>query len=164
MKSRRRRKRKLNFVNVLTHSITLCIGFIIGIYSLPIMVAPDRPSNDEFLEAINGAQFDAVFVKDLQGSDILHWAKGQISLSNKKIAFRGNISPGPDYKLYLTKKFVQTKTDFLKIKTQSIVIGEIKSFNGFIISIKNEIDLTSYNSVVIWCESFSQFISAAKYQ
>ncbi len=164
MKSRRRRKRKLNIVNVLTHSITLCIGFIIGIYSLPIMVAPDRPSNDEFLEAINGAQFDAVFVKDLQGSDILHWAKGQISLSNKKIAFRGKISPGPDYKLYLTKKFVQTKTDFLKIKTQSIVIGEIKSFNGFIIPSKNEIDLTSYNSVVIWCESFSQFISAAKYQ
>ena len=164
MKSRRRKKRKLNFVNVLTHSITLCIGFIIGIYSLPIMVAPDKPSNDEFIEAINGAQFDAVFVKDLQGSNILHWAKGQISFSSTKIAFRGKISPGPDYKLYLTKKFVQTKTDFLKIKTQSIVIGEIKSFNGFIISIKNEIDLTSYNSVVIWCESFSQFISAAKYQ
>ena len=164
MKSIRRRKRKLNLVSVSTHLITLCIGFIIGIYSLPVMVAPDKPSNDEFLQAINAAQFDAVFVKDLQGSNILHWAKGQISLSNKKIAFRGKISPGPDYKLYLTKKFVQTKTDFLKIKTQSIVIGEIKSFNGFIIPSKNEIDLSSYNSVVIWCESFSQFISAAKYQ
>ena len=164
MKSRRRKKRKFNFFKVLTHSISLSIGFIIGIYSLPIMIAPDKPSNDKFQKVVNAAQFDAVFVKDLLGSNILHWAKGQISLSNTKIAFQGKISPGPDYKLYLTKKFVQTKTDFLKIKNKSIVIGEIKSFDGFIISIKKEIDLTAYNSVVIWSESFSQFISAAKYQ
>ena len=113
MKSRRRKKRKFNFVKVFTHSISLSIGFIIGIYSLPIMIAPDKPSNDKFQKVVNAAQFDAVFVKDLLGSNILHWAKGQISLSNTKIAFQGKISPGPDYKLYLTKKFVQTKTDFL---------------------------------------------------
>ena len=164
MKSRRRRKNKFNFVKVITHSISLSIGFVIGVYSLPIMIAPDKPSNDEFQKAINTAQFDAVFVKDLLGSDILHWAKGQISLSKTKIIFQGKISPGPDYKLYLTKKFVQTATGFLKIKDQSILIGEVKSFDGFIITTSSEINLTAYNSVVIWCESFSRFISAAKYQ
>ena len=137
---------------------------MIGIYLLPIMIAPEKPSINEFQKVINSAQFDAVFVKDLKESDILHWAKGQISLSKTEIAFRGKISPGPDYKLYLTKKFVQTKKDFLKIKNQSVEIGEIKSFNGFIISTKKEIDITAYNSVVIWCEAFSRFISAAKYQ
>ena len=137
---------------------------MIGIYLLPIMIAPEKPSINEFQKVINSAQFDAVFVKDLKESDILHWAKGQISLSKTEIAFRGKISPGPDYKLYLTKKFVQTKKDFLKIKNQSVEIGEIKSFNGFIISTKEEIDITAYNSVVIWCEAFSRFISAAKYQ
>ena len=137
---------------------------MIGIYLLPIMIAPEKPSINEFQKVINSAQFDAVFVKDLKESDILHWAKGQILLSKTEIAFRGKISPGPDYKLYLTKKFVQTKKDFLKIKNQSVEIGEIKSFNGFIISTKKEIDITAYNSVVIWCEAFSRFISAAKYQ
>ena len=164
MKSKRRKKRKFKFIQVFTHTISLSIGFMIGIYLLPIMIAPEKPSINEFQKVINSAQFDAVFVKDLKESDILHWAKGQISLSKTEIAFRGKISPGPDYKLYLTKKFVQTKKDFLKIKNQSVEIGEIKSFNGFIISTKEEIDITAYNSVVIWCEAFSRFISAAKYQ
>ena len=164
MKSKRRKKRKFKFIQVFTHTISLSIGCMIGIYLLPIMIAPEKPSINEFQKVINSAQFDAVFVKDLKESDILHWAKGQISLSKTEIAFRGKISPGPDYKLYLTKKFVQTKKDFLKIKNQSVEIGEIKSFNGFIISIKKEIDITAYNSVVIWCEAFSRFISAAKYQ
>tara|TARA_A100001011_G_C14045727_1_gene729714 strand:- start:125 stop:619 length:495 start_codon:yes stop_codon:yes gene_type:complete len=164
MKSKRRKKRKFKFIQVFTHTISLSIGCMIGIYLLPIMIAPEKPSINEFQKVINSAQFDAVFVKDLKESDILHWAKGQISLSKTQIAFRGKISPGPDYKLYLTKKFVQTKKDFLKIKNQSVEIGEIKSFNGFIISTKEEIDITAYNSVVIWCEAFSRFISAAKYQ
>tara|TARA_S200000501_G_C20839794_1_gene751064 strand:- start:1429 stop:1923 length:495 start_codon:yes stop_codon:yes gene_type:complete len=164
MKSKRRKKRKFKFIQVFTHTISLSIGCMIGIYLLPIMIAPEKPSINEFQKVINSAQFDAVFVKDLKESDILHWAKGQISLSKTEIAFRGKISPGPDYKLYLTKKFVQTKKDFLKIKNQSVEIGEIKSFNGFIISTKKEIDITAYNSVVIWCEAFSRFISAAKYQ
>ena len=164
MKSKRRKKRKFKFIQVFTHTISLSIGCMIGIYLLPIMIAPEKPSINEFQKVINSAQFDAVFVKDLKESDILHWAKGQISLSKTEIAFRGKISPGPDYKLYLTKKFVQTKKDFLKIKNQSVEIGEIKSFNGFIISTKEEIDITAYNSVVIWCEAFSRFISAAKYQ
>ena len=164
MKSKRRKKRKFKFIQIFTHTISLSIGCMIGIYLLPIMIAPEKPSINEFQKVINSAQFDAVFVKDLKESDILHWAKGQISLSKTQIAFRGKISPGPDYKLYLTKKFVQTKKDFLKIKNQSVEIGEIKSFNGFIISTKKEIDITAYNSVVIWCEAFSRFISAAKYQ
>ena len=164
MKSKRRKKRKFKFIQVFTHTISLSIGCMIGIYLLPIMIAPEKPSINEFQKVINSAQFDAVFVKDLKESDILHWAKGQISLSKTEIAFRGKISPGPDYKLYLTKKFVQTKKDFLKIKNQSVEIGEIKSFNGFIIPTKKEIDITAYNSVVIWCEAFSRFISAAKYQ
>ena len=164
MKSKRRKKRKFKFIQVFTHTISLSIGCMIGIYLLPIMIAPEKPSINEFQKVINSAQFDAVFVKDLKESDILHWAKGQISLSKTEIAFQGKISPGPDYKLYLTKKFVQTKKDFLKIKNQSVEIGEIKSFNGFIISTKKEIDITAYNSVVIWCEAFSRFISAAKYQ
>tara|TARA_X000001036_G_scaffold392967_1_gene392152 strand:- start:53 stop:547 length:495 start_codon:yes stop_codon:yes gene_type:complete len=164
MKSKRRKKRKFKFIQIFTHTISLSIGCMIGIYLLPIMIAPEKPSINEFQKVINSAQFDAVFVKDLKESDILHWAKGQILLSKTEIAFRGKISPGPDYKLYLTKKFVQTKKDFLKIKNQSVEIGEIKSFNGFIISTKKEIDITAYNSVVIWCEAFSRFISAAKYQ
>ena len=164
MKSKRRKKRKFKFIQVFTHTISLSIGCMIGIYLLPIMIAPEKPSINEFQKVISNAQFDAVFVKDLKESDILHWAKGQILLSKTEIAFQGKISPGPDYKLYLTKKFVQTKKDFLKIKNQSVEIGEIKSFNGFIISTKEEIDITAYNSVVIWCEAFSRFISAAKYQ
>lgn len=43
-------------------------------------------------------------------------------------------------------------------------IGEIKTFNGFIVDVPAGVDVNAYTTVVVWCEAFSQFISAAKYR
>jgi hypothetical protein len=40
----------------------------------------------------------------------------------------------------------------------------VKTFNGFIVEVPAGIDVRDYNTVVIWCEAFDQFISAAEYQ
>lgn len=164
MKYKRRRKKKIPFFQITTYTITLFIGIALGIYILPILIAPVTPNSNEFKKVFNDAEYEAVLVKDLEGSDFLHWGKGQLTLTKTKVAFRGKLSPGPDYKLYLTKTFVQTKQDFLQIKDQSMLVGEIKTFDGFIISTTNVMNLSAYNSVVIWCETFSKFISSAKYQ
>ena len=89
---------------------------------------------------------------------------GKVSISKDIIAFEGSIAPGPDYKIYLTSEFVDTKAGFLKIKEQSLRVGEVKTFNGFIANLSQSVDLTKYNTVVIWCERFEQFISAAQFR
>ena len=43
-------------------------------------------------------------------------------------------------------------------------MGDVKTFNGFIVEVPAGIDVRAHNTVVIWCEAFDQFISAAEYQ
>ena len=110
------------------------------------------------------AQYSSRFERNLRGSDALHWGEGEVHVSRQRIVHIGRLAPGPDYKLYLADNFVETKEAFLAIKAQSRRIGDVKTFNGFIVDIPGGIDVTAYTTVVVWCEAFSQFISAAKYR
>ena len=162
------RKKKLNakyfLFLILSHLAMGFAGFLLGIYVLPLITAEGKPSQ-ELSDAVNNdAIYKAIFVKDLKGSDFLHWGDGQISISKEKILFQGNLSPGPDYKLYLTKTFVSDEEGFLKEKGNGLKIGSINSFNGFLLELPKDLNLENYNSVVIWCESFSEFITAAQYR
>ena len=44
------------------------------------------------------------------------------------------------------------------------LVGDVRTFENFVVRIPELIDVSSYNTVVVWCESFDQFITAAKYQ
>jgi hypothetical protein len=39
----------------------------------------------------------------------------------------------------------------------------VRTFENFIVPVPVSVDVTNYSTVVIWCESFSQFITAAQY-
>ena len=45
-----------------------------------------------------------------------------------------------------------------------VSIGEIKTFSNFILGIPENVNPSEYNAVVVWCETFGEFITAAKYQ
>ncbi len=162
-----RRKTK-KFISILlrisTHLFFLIVGVYLGMYLLPIITASPKPNSTLIDLALENSKYETVFVRDLPGSDFLHWGQGQVSLSEKNIVFQGKLSPGPDYKLYLTKNYIDDKEGFLKIKSNAFYIGDINSFNGFVIKITPSVNIHNYNSVVIWCESFSQFITSARYQ
>jgi hypothetical protein len=59
---------------------------------------------------------------------------------------------------------VASKAAFAAIKPKSVQVGEVKSFNGFILGVPQDVDIEAYTSVLIWCEAFSQFITAARYR
>ena len=90
--------------------------------------------------------------------------EAQIHRVLSRVLLEGRLAPGPDYKLYLAPRFVDTKEAFLLIKDRSVRVGDVKTFNGFIVEVPAGIDVRDYNTVVIWCEAFDQFISAAEYQ
>lgn len=57
-----------------------------------------------------------------------------------------------------------TEADFLEVEQQAARIGAVKSFENFIHDIPAAIDLGEYGTVLVWCETFSEFISAAAYR
>lgn len=149
---------------LITHGIALALGVALGIYLLPILIAPDAPSNSDVSSNAEQALFQADFHRKLPGSDFLHWGEGQVSITPTQISFMGMIAPGPDYQLYLTPSLAQTEAEFLAIKDQSIKIGAVKTFKNFILDIPPGVDPASYHGLVVWCETFDEFITAAIYR
>jgi hypothetical protein len=149
---------------LLSHLGMLCIGFALGIYALPILTAPSAPSRQSANSAAEGAMYVGYFRRDLKDSDPLHWGEGTVSVGNRTIVLLGSLAPGPDYKLYLSPAFVETEADFLRLKDSMVRVGDVKTFENFIVTVPPSVNVSDYNTVIVWCESFSQFISAAKYR
>jgi hypothetical protein len=144
--------------------IVFVLGFGLGIYLLPILTSPKSVNIDKIIKLEKNALYKTVFVRDLKGSDLFHWGEADVSVSKNEIIVNGSIAPGPDYKLYLTKEFVEQEEEFLSIKDNSRYVAEVKTFKNFVITVPEDIDINDYNTIVIWCESFSEFITAAKYK
>ncbi|MDR0245517.1 MAG: DM13 domain-containing protein [Burkholderia sp.] len=147
-----------------SHLATGLVAFGAGIYLLPVLTASEGASAVELRVAADNALHAGRFRRDLPGSDPLHWAEGKLSVTDKAIAFEGDVAPGPDYKLYLVPAFVDTKASFLAIKAQAVRVGDLKTFGNFIVPLPGDVNPARYTTVVIWCERFAQFISAARYR
>ena len=142
----------------------LVIGFGLGVYFLPILTA-EKGLDPAAIEALSqSALREGTFVRDLPGSDGLHWGDGVIMANADRIWLDGEISPGPDYRLYLIPKYVETGAEFLQIKADSTQIGPIKAFENFALDIPADVEVTNFPAVLIWCEAFGQFITAARLQ
>jgi len=149
---------------VLTHLMAIAIGFALGIYTLPILIAPAPPSQAETAMRTASALYTGQFRRDLQDSDALHWGQGTVSISANAITFQGELAPGPDYKLYLSPEFVETEADFIRLKPAMMRVGDVKTFKNFVVPLPTSVDPSRYRAVIVWCEAFSQFITAASYQ
>ncbi|AOF83923.1 electron transfer DM13 family protein [Hydrogenophaga sp. RAC07] len=147
-----------------SHVFALLVGFGAGIYTLPILTAPPGPSTEQVAQAAAGGRYSGEFRRDLKDSDPLHWGEGTVSLSLQQIVFTGRLAPGPDYKLYLSPEFVETEADFKRLKPTMLRVGDVKTFENFIVPLPAGADPAGYTSVIVWCETFGQFITAAKYR
>ena len=148
----------------LSHAAALVVGFALGIYVLPILTAPAAPTAAEVSSAASQAVYTGRFRRDLKDSDPLHYGEGTIAVGRQKIALDGKVAPGPDYKLYLSPEFVETKADFLRLKPRMVRVGDVRTFENFVVPVPQSVDIAGYNTAIVWCESFSMFITAAKYR
>ena len=147
-----------------THSAALLIGFGLGVYLLPILTAPPSPDQAMLKEMAKDALYRAELTRDLRGSDFLHWGEGAMSLNKSEIVHEGRLAPGPDYKLYLVKEFVEHEDEFLPIKDQAQLVGDVKTFNGFLLDVPGDVVIEQFTSMVVCCEAFSELITSAMFR
>lgn len=149
---------------LVSHGLVLALGFALGVYFLPVLIAPPAPSVAELSQKAGAASFQGQFRRDLKDSDLLHWGEGTVRIGADNIVLEGELAPGPDYKLYLSPEFVETEEAFLRLKSRMVRVGDVKTFKNFIVPVPASVDPARYDTVVVWCETFSQFITAAKYR
>ena len=140
------------------------IGFALGIYLLPILIAPESPGEQEVQSVADTARYTAEFRRDLQDSDALHWGEGALFIGPDSIALEGSLAPGPDYRLYLSPEFVETEAAFLALKSEMVEVGPVRTFENFMVPIPDSVDPAAFSAAIVWCESFNQFITAAAYR
>jgi hypothetical protein len=157
-------KAKVIVLLLFSHGVVAAFGFAAGIYMLPILVAPDAPTVAEISAETGAASFTGEFRRDLEGSDALHWGEGSVAVSEGAISLVGRLSPGPDYKLYLSPEFVETEAEFNRLKSRMALVGDVKTFNNFLVPVPPGMDPAEYTTVIVWCEAFGEFITAAQYQ
>jgi hypothetical protein len=155
---------KRSLLLLLSHAGMLALGFGLGLYLLPILTAPPAPSTLEMRAGTGEALYQAEFRRNLRDSDTFHWGEGKVSIGSRGIALAGRLAPGPDYKLYLSPEFVETEADFKRLKSRMVQVGDVKTFDNFIVPLPPQIDPGKYRAVIVWCEAFGQFITAAQYR
>ncbi len=149
---------------ITSHMGFLGAGFALGIYALPVLIAPSPPAAQALQQLAESASYRARFERDLPGSDFLHWGEGNIAVGPDAISHRGKLAPGPDYQLYLSPVFVNDEASVLDNKGHMLRVGPIHTFDGFVVDLPEGVDIEQFNTVVVWCETFSQFISSAQYR
>jgi len=149
---------------LVSHGLIGAVGFAAGIYLLPILIAPAAPSAAEVSEVAETAAYTAEFRRDLKDSDVLHWGEGKVAIGADSISLMGKLAPGPDYKLYLSPVFVETEIEFNRLKPQMALVGDVKTFSNFLVRVPIGLNPSEYSSVIVWCETFGEFITSAKYK
>lgn len=152
------------FMLAFTHGLAGVVGFAAGIYALPILIAPAAPDGAAVASVASRALFKATFRRHLKGSDALHWGEGEVTIAGDAVALKGRIAPGPDYKLYLSPEFVETEAEFERLKPRMVRVGDVRTFENFVVPLPPGVDPAAYTTVVVWCETFREFITAAKYR
>ena len=149
---------------VISHASLGLAGFALGIYLLPILTAPQAPSGGALAIALKDSRYVAEMQKQRTDSDWLHWGQGKITLSDDFIVIQGELAPGPDYRMYLSDTFIETEQDFLAKKPNLVQVSQVPSFGTSIHALPAHINIEDYNTVIIWCEAFGQYITSAQYK
>ena len=147
-----------------THLVALVIGVGIGIYSLPILVAEDGPTQASLVMAKRTAKYEAQFSPQRADSDFLHWGDASVFVGPHWIAWQGHLAPGPRYRLYVSRQFIETEADFQQARGEMVDLGPVSSFGDYVVPVPEELDIEEFSTLVVWCESFSQFITSAQYK
>lgn len=132
-------------------------------FLFPLPVVSDPIPDMAGLQRAQAFQFD----ETAPGRDAVHWANGTGAIyraggmSILRLDDTFAAGPGPNYWIYLNTKPVGDESTFLA-DSGRVRIAPLKSFTGsqnFVLPAG--LDVTQFQTVTIWCETFSAYIGSA---
>lgn len=138
-------------------------GFAAGIFAYPYIFLADIVATEQVNDPV-GRQVVArgTFIH-ANPSDPIHYGKGRVTVYRDLVHLESNfeMGPGPKFHVYLVpEKNVTPDTD--AARTMYVDLGRLKAFKGGQnYPIPEGMDLSNYESMVIWCEQFGVLISPA---
>jgi hypothetical protein len=138
-------------------------GVALGFFLFPF-VFPPPPAADQLTEADRRAPVvaEGTFIH-ANKSDPIHWGKGSVTVRRDSVYLGPDfeVGPGPKFHVYLVPKAsIRTSGD---LRDQMFVdLGRLRAFKGSQrYTLPAGLDLSRFQSVIIWCEQFSVLISPA---
>jgi len=137
-------------------------GVALGFFLFPF-VFPPPPAAEQITEADRAALVATGTFIHANPSDPIHYGKGRVSVYRRAVFLEPDfeVGPGPAFHVYLVPKAnVRTEADVKE--TMFVDLGGLRAFKGSQrYPIPDGVDLSRYQSVVIWCQHFSVLISPA---
>ena len=137
-------------------------GVAVGFFAFPYVFPP--PDAAETLSAGEQTRIVAkgAFIH-ANPSDPIHFGSGGVSVYENTVFLEKDfeVGPGPKYHVYLVPKAMVRESAHVA-QTMFVDLGRLRAFKGSQkYSIPAGVDLTQFDSVVIWCEQFEVLISPA---
>lgn len=138
-------------------------GVALGFFLFPF-VFPPPPAADQLTDADRRAAIVAqgTFIH-ANPSDPIHWGRGSVTVRANSVFLGDNfeVGPGPKFHVYLVPKAPIRASGDLKGE-MFVDLGRLRAFKGSQrYAIPAGLDLSKFQSVIIWCEQFSVLISPA---
>lgn len=138
-------------------------GFALGIFVYPYIFLADIVG----MERVESPGTRKVVARGTfvhaNPSDPIHYGKGGVTVYQNLLHLESDfeVGPGPKFHVYLVPE--KNITPSTKVETLMYVdLGRLKAFKGSQnYPIPAGVDLSRYETVVIWCEQFSVLVSPA---
>jgi hypothetical protein len=137
-------------------------GLALGFFLFPFVFPPP-----EATDTLTVAERSPVIAKGTfihaTPSDPIHYGKGGVTVYERTVFLEPDfeVGPGPAFHVYLVPKAgIRASSDVPN--TMFVDLGRLRSFKGSQkYAVPGGLDLSKYQTVVIWCERFSVLISPA---
>lgn len=138
-------------------------GFALGIFAYPYLFLADIVAQ----EKVEGTATAKVLARGefihANPSDPIHYGKGKVTVYEGVLHLEPDfeVGPGPKFHVYLVpEKNVLPSTNVAR--TMFVDLGRLKAFKGSQnYPVPAGVEVSKYDSVVIWCEQFGVLISPA---
>lgn len=138
-------------------------GFAAGIFAYPYIFLADIVATEQVNDPVGRQVMARGTFIHANPSDPIHYGKGRVTVYRDLVHLERNfeVGPGPKFHVYLVpEKNVTPDTD--AARTMYVDLGRLKAFKGGQnYPIPEGMDLSNYESMVIWCEQFGVLISPA---
>jgi hypothetical protein len=138
------------------------LGVAIGFFAFPY-VFPPPPAAESLTEADRSRLVASGTFIHANPSDPIHRGRGKVSVYERTVFLESDfeVGPGPAFHVYLVPKAsIRSEADMKDV--MYVDLGGLRAFKGSQrYPIPAGVDLSKYQSVIIWCERFGVLISPA---